>query len=201
MKISGNKHVFWYDPTTKEELKAQRPTAYETGKGNASDGAQGMTDPDTVNFKTTVFNKVAKSFSALFGDHADRYERRKDCPVGWTTGGQIGWLREEQDSQYHLMEELELKIEELRKEVTQQQELIKAYEVKVAQNEEYLQYCMHWITMAQVFGDVPVAKDRMMWKSGRVVFEEDNDEDNDEDEAMDEDAEGTVAPGNHDASQ
>ncbi|TFB07470.1 hypothetical protein CCMA1212_001190 [Trichoderma ghanense] len=197
---TGNKHVLWYDPTTKEEMKARRPSAYQIGKGNtagADDGTQGMTDPDTVNFKTTVFNKVAKSFSALFSDHADRYERRKDCPVSWTTAGQIGWLREEQDSQYMLMEELELKIEELKKELAQQQELIKAYEVKVAQNEEYLQFCMHWITMAQVFGDVPVAKDRMKWKSGRVVLEEDKDEG----EAMGEDAKGAMATGSQAASQ
>jgi hypothetical protein len=45
---------------------------------------------------------------------------------------------------------------------------------------------MHWITMAQVFGDVPVAKDRMNWKSGRdaalVGASEDEDEDEDENE-------------------
>ncbi|PTB68524.1 hypothetical protein BBK36DRAFT_1112101 [Trichoderma citrinoviride] len=206
MSVAGNQYVTWYDPTTKEELKARRATTFQRGKGkgkgkasDADDGMQGMTDPDTVNFKTTVFNKVAKSFSALFSDHADRYERRKEAPVGWTTAGELGWLREEQDSQYMLMEELELKIEELKKELTQQQELVKAYEVKVAQHEEYLQYCMHWITMAQVFGDVPVAKERMKWKSGLAAFEEDKGEDKDEDEAMGEDAKGTVASGSRQA--
>lgn len=194
---TGNKHVLWYDPTTREELKAKRAPAYRTGKDNASSGTQGTTDPDTVNFKTTVFNKVAKSFAALFGDQADRYERREDCPVGWTTGGQIGWLREEQDSQYQLIEELELKIEELTKEVGRQRELLGAYETKVAQNEEYLQFCMHWITMAQVFGDVPVAREHMKWNSGRVVLEEDEDGD----QAMEEDAKETMASGSHAASQ
>ncbi|KAL6864079.1 hypothetical protein J3F83DRAFT_767072 [Trichoderma novae-zelandiae] len=203
MSVS-NEYVTWYDPTTKEELKARRATASRKGKGkmaDADDGPQGTTDPDTVSFKTTVFNKVAKSFSALFSDHWNRYERRKEAPVGWTTAGELGYLREEQDSQYMLMEELELRIEELKRDLAQQQELVKAYEVKVARHEEYLQYCMHWITMAQVFGDVPVAKDRMKWKSAVAGSEDDDeDEDEDEDEVKDEDAKGTMASGSRHAA-
>ncbi|UKZ75035.1 hypothetical protein TrVFT333_002707 [Trichoderma virens FT-333] len=166
-----SKSVSWYDNSYKKKGSSANqqgnmtPTSTENEKD--SDENIQVTDPSTVNLKANVFNKVAKTFTLLFNKDSDRYDRRPETPAGWTTTGELGALRAEQDAQYELMEEFELKIEELKKEVAQQKLLIKAYETRANQNEEYLQHCMHWISMAQIFGDVPVARDRMNWTPGR----------------------------------
>lgn len=177
--------VSWYDPRHRQQQKfsanqqgKMASGSTENEKDNSGDPIQ-ATDPSTVNLQTSVFNKVAKTFTELFSKDKSRFDRRQETPVGWTTTGELSVLRAEQDAQYEFMEELEVKIEELKKEVEQQKALVKAYEAKVMQSEQYLQHCMHWITMVQVFGDVPVAKDRMNWKPGRDAALVGPDEDHD----------------------
>ncbi|KKP00167.1 hypothetical protein THAR02_07720 [Trichoderma harzianum] len=171
---SDSKAVSWQDNSYKNEKKKgsstnqqgrMTPSSPEIEQN--SDETTEVTDASTVNLKANVFTKVANTFTMLFNKETNRYDRRPETPVGWTTTGELGCLRAEQDAQYELMEELELKIEDLKKEVDQQKLLIKAYETRVNQNEELLQHCMHWISMAQIFGDVPVSKERMNWKAGR----------------------------------
>ncbi|KAL6829031.1 hypothetical protein J3E69DRAFT_364660 [Trichoderma sp. SZMC 28015] len=166
--------VSWHDNSYKKEKK-KGSSANQQGRmtpsspeieQNSNESTE-VTDPSTVNLKANVFTKVANTFTLLFNKETSRYDRRPETPAGWTTTGELGCLRAEQDAQYELMEELELKIEDLKKEVDQQKLLIKAYETRVNQNEELLQHCMHWISMAQIFGDVPVSKERMNWKAGR----------------------------------
>lgn len=172
--MGTHEYVSWYDnPRAREQEEAAA-----AGK-DGNTGEPQTTDPSTVNLQAGVYNKVAKAFSQLFTKNNNRLDR-KHGRIGWTTTGELGVLRQEQDSQYEFMEELELKIEELKKEVDLQKALIRAYEVKMKQNEQYLQHCMHWITMAQVFGDVPVAKDRMNWKPGRDAALIGPDEDDDD---------------------
>ncbi|RFU77206.1 hypothetical protein TARUN_4987 [Trichoderma arundinaceum] len=177
--------VSWYDnPRTRQQQDSSETPQATTTDPQGSGGAP-ATDPSTLNLQTTVFNKVAKAFTQLFSKDETR-SGRGETRIGWTTTGELSVLRQEQDAQYEFLEELELKIEELKKAVEQQKSLAKAYEAKMERNEQYLQHCMHWITMAQVFGDVPVAKDRMNWKPGRdaalVGAGEDEDEDEDDGE-------------------
>lgn len=169
-----SKAVSWQDNSYKKEKKKgsssnqqgrMTPSSPETEQN--SDEHVEVTDPSTVNLKANVFTKDANTFTLLFDKDTSRYDRHPETRAGWTTTGELGCLRAEQDAQYELMEELELKIEDLKKEVDQQKLLIKAYETRVNQNEELLQHCMHWISMAQIFGDVPVSKERMNWKAGR----------------------------------
>ncbi|KAL7959484.1 hypothetical protein V8C34DRAFT_113014 [Trichoderma compactum] len=184
------KSVSWHDNSYKKKQKTgssakqqgkTTPTSTENEK--SPDESAEATDPSTVNLKANVFTKVANTFTLLFNKDSDRYDRRPETPVGWTTTGELGCLRAEQDAQYELMEELESKIEQLKKEVEQQKLLVKAYETRVGQNEEYLQHCMHWISMAQIFGDVPVSKERMNWRAGRdaALVGPAEDEDGDDD--------------------
>ncbi|KAL7796039.1 hypothetical protein V8C37DRAFT_372910 [Trichoderma ceciliae] len=178
--------VSWYDnPRTRQQQNSSETQQGKTTAGSdAKDGSDNVqvTDPSTVNSQTSVFSKVAKTFTQLFSK-GETGLGRTQTRSGWTTTGELGILRQEQDAQYEFMEELEMKIEGLGKEVEQQKSLVRAYEAKARQSEQYLQHCMHWITMAQVFGDVPVAKDRMNWKPGRdaalVGAGEDEDEDED----------------------
>ncbi|KAL7949413.1 hypothetical protein V8C42DRAFT_211678 [Trichoderma barbatum] len=173
----GTESESWYDNSYKKKKKKQKKGSSATQQGKMTpvstenekdfDDNVEVTDSSTVNLQANVFTKVAKTFTLLFSMDTNRYDRRPEAPGGWTTTGELGLLRSEQDAQYEFMEELELKIEELKMEVEQQKRLIKAYETRVNQRDEYLQHCMHWITMAQTFGDVPVAKDRMNWKAGR----------------------------------
>ncbi|KAJ4863253.1 hypothetical protein T069G_04207 [Trichoderma breve] len=191
---SDSKAVSWQDNSYKKEQK-KGSSANQQGRmtpsspeieQNSNESTE-ATDPSTVNLKANVFTKVANTFTLLFNKDTSRYDRRPETPAGWTTTGELGCLRAEQDAQYELMEELELKIEDLKKEVDQQKLLIKAYETRVSQNEELLQHCMHWISMAQIFGDVPVSKERMNWKAGRdaalVGPAGEDDEDGDDDDS------------------
>ncbi|KAK4068813.1 uncharacterized protein Triagg1_7173 [Trichoderma aggressivum f. europaeum] len=194
-----SKAVSWHDNSYKKKQKTGssanqqgKTTPTSTENENNSDENAEITDPSTVNLKANVFTKVANTFTLLFNKDSSRYDRRPEAPVGWTTTGELGCLRAEQDAQYELMEELESKIEQLKKEVEQQKVLIKAYETRVGQNEEYLQHCMHWISMAQIFGDVPVSKERMNWKAGRdaALVGPAEDGDDDDDDGDDDDAGG-----------
>ncbi|KAM0261851.1 hypothetical protein ACHAQJ_002054 [Trichoderma viride] len=173
---SNPEWVSWYDNPRKQ---SSAETQEEKPGPDLDEKDASITDPSVVNLQTGVFSKVAKTFTQLFSKDESHLTRGK-TRIGWTTTGELGVLRQEQDAQYEFMEELELKIEQLNKEVDQLKSLVKAYEARMDRDEEHLQHCMHWITMAQVFGDVPVAKDRMNWKSGRdaalVGASEDEDE-------------------------
>ncbi|GFP57014.1 hypothetical protein ACSS6W_004434 [Trichoderma asperelloides] len=177
---ANSEWVSWYDKPHKRQSAAAAEEASTLG---VDEKDASITDPSTVNLQSGVFNKVASTFTQLFSDkqsHLTRSQTR--TRLGWTTTGELGVLRQEQDAQYEFMEELEHKIEDLKKEVKQLKGLIKAYEAKMERNDGLLQHCMHWITMAQVFGDVPVAKDRMGWKPGRdAALEGSSSEDGSED--------------------
>ncbi|KAH6604557.1 hypothetical protein Trco_006264 [Trichoderma cornu-damae] len=185
--VANSEFVSWYDnPRTRQQQNSSSSEPQQGEMPAVSDDKGGsgnsqVTDPNALNLRATVFNKVAKAFTELFSKDATRFDRA-GTRTGWTTTGELGVLRQEQDAQYEFMEELELKIEELRKEVDLLKSLVKAYEAKMQRSDEYLQHCMHWITMAQVFGDVPVVKDRMNWKPGRDAALVGAGEDEDEDE-------------------
>ncbi|PNP57623.1 hypothetical protein THARTR1_02621 [Trichoderma harzianum] len=201
-----SKSVSWHDNSYKKQQKTgscanqqgkMTPTSPEAEKHSSDESTEEATDASTVNLKANVFTKVANTFTLLFNKDSTRYDRRPETPVGWTTTGELGCLRAEQDAQYELMEELECKIEQLKKEVEQQKLLIKAYETRVGQNEEYLQHCMHWISMAQIFGDVPVSKERMNWRAGRDAAlvgpaEDDDDDDDDGNDGGDDGEDGEI---------
>ncbi|KAL7901541.1 hypothetical protein HDV63DRAFT_410925 [Trichoderma sp. SZMC 28014] len=178
--------VSWYE-------KPQKQQSTDTGEqkpgGDEKDAS--ITDPSNVDVQSGVFNKVANTFSQLFGHKQCHLTRNQTkTRIGWTTTGELGVLRQEQDAQYEFMEELEHKIKDLTKEVGVLKDLVKAYEAKMERDNDLLQHCMHWITMVQVFGDVPVARDRMRWRPGRdaalVGGSEDGSEDgNGNDDEMD----------------
>ncbi|PON28152.1 hypothetical protein TGAM01_v202646 [Trichoderma gamsii] len=184
-KMSANEEwVSWYE-------KPQTQQSTDTGEQKSSLGTDEkdapITDPGNVDVQSGVFNKVANTFTQLFSNkqcHLTRNQTR--TKIGWTTTGELGVLRQEQDAQYEFMEELEQKIKDLNKEVGVLKDLVKAYEAKMERDNDLLQHCMHWITMVQVFGDVPVARDRMRWKPGRdaalVGGSEDGSEDGNENE-------------------
>lgn len=158
----------WYDKPEKPkpaDPAEQRPTTL--GADDEKDAS--ITDPSSVNVQSGVFNKVAGTFTQLFSHNKPSHLTRNQAAtrIGWTTTGELGVLRQEQDAQYEFMEELERKIEDLARDVGLLRDLVKAYEARMEHDNDLLQHCMHWITMAQVFGDVPVARDRMRWKPGR----------------------------------
>lgn len=162
---ANSEWVSWYD---KPHKRQSADTAEEKLVLGADEKDASITEPSTVNLRSGIFNKVASTFTPLFSHKQSHLTRNQtQTRIGWTTTGELGVLRQEQDAQYEFMEELEQKIEGLQKEVEQLKGLIKAYEAKMERGDNLLQHCMHWITMAQVFGDVPVAKDRMRWKPGR----------------------------------
>lgn len=181
--------VSWYE-------KPQKQESTDTGEQKSPLGADekdaSITDPSNVNVQSGVFNKVASTFTQLFSHKESHLTRNQTkTRIGWTTTGELGVLRQEQDAQYEFMEELEQKIKDLTKEVGVLKDLVKTYEAKMEHDNDLLQHCMHWITMVQVFGDVPVARDRMRWKPGRDAAlvggsedgsEEDGSEDGNENE-------------------
>ncbi|KAL6905086.1 hypothetical protein GGI43DRAFT_299779 [Trichoderma evansii] len=177
---ANSEWVSWYD---KPQKRQSADTAEEKSSLGADEKDASITDPNTVNLQSGVFNKVASTFTQLFGHKQSHLTRNQaQTRIGWTTTGELGVLRQEQDAQYEFMEELEQKIGDLKKEVEQLKDLVKVYEAKMERDSDLLQHCMHWITMAQVFGDVPVAKDRMRWKPGRDAALEGDSEDGNEHE-------------------
>lgn len=172
----------WYEKPHKQQ---SADTAEQKSTLGPDEKDASITDPSTANLQSGVFNKVASTFTQLFG-HKQSHLTRNQAPtrIGWTTTGELGVLRQEQDAQYEFMEELEHKIEDLKKEVGLLKGLVKAYEAKMERDNDLLQHCMHWITMAQVFGDVPVARDRMRWKPGRDAALEGGSDNDNEDEDM-----------------
>jgi hypothetical protein len=170
----------WYDKPQKQQSTdtAEQKSSLDPDEKDAS-----ITDPSTINLQSGVFNKVASTFTQLFSHKQSHLTRNQvQTKIGWTTTGELGVLRQEQDAQYEFMEELEHKIEDLKTEVGVLKDLVKAYEAKMERDNDLLQHCMHWITMAQVFGDVPVARDRMRWKPGRDAALEGASEDSSENE-------------------
>ncbi|KAL7926062.1 hypothetical protein ACQKWADRAFT_281668 [Trichoderma austrokoningii] len=183
-KMSGahSEWVSWYEKPDKQESDKAAEQKFTLVGDDEKDNVP-ITDPSTVNSQSGVFNKVASTFTRLFRHEQSHLTRNQvQTRIGWTTTGELGVLRQEQDAQYEFMEELEQKLEGLKAEVGLLKGLVKAYEAKMEHDNDLLQHCMHWITMAQVFGDVPVARHRIRWKPGRDAALQGGGSDNEDEE-------------------